>query len=130
MVTTFLLFEIDKDLDAWILSMCLAVFVPHFFVKEHPTFRYLRVFLAIQRWSSGPSPHCGVARQRCLSSSRTRRVLWPGRRLVEVDKEGLVYIDGLWHSVLFRDDDREAKSTENGTSQDADCHLAVSRPQG
>ena len=51
---------------------------------------------------------------RAGSSVSALRTEFYGRDgVVEVDDQGRVFIDGLWHSVLFRDDDLEAKSREN-----------------
>jgi spermidine synthase len=112
LATTFLLFEIDKDLDAWILSMCLAVFIPYFYAREQPTFRWARVFNTLA--GAGLALVLLVAAARVGPNASAQRAEFYGRDgVVEIDRNNLVYIDGLWHSVLYRDNDRRAKQQEN-----------------
>jgi spermidine synthase len=112
LITTFVLFEIDKDLNAWIISLGLAAFALHFLAREKLQRRVWRlnafvavvlaVFLVRVSLGSGMVTTPG-------------RVEFYGRDgVVEIyPSNNYVYIDGLWHSVLYRDDDQQIKNTEN-----------------
>ena len=111
LVTTFILFEIDKDLNAWILSLGLAAFAPHFLAKEQQRPSLWRVgALAVAVLAL---VLLRVSMDSGVVTTRQRTEFYGRDGVVEVDRRNnYVYIDGLWHSVLYRDDDRRAK--ENG----------------
>lgn len=112
LITTFALFEIDKDLNAWILALGLAAFAPHFWAQE-------------RTWRPGWWLNATVAAAMSVFLLRATAgsgvVTPPGRTefygrdgVVEIDhRNNYVYIDGLWHSVLYRDEDRKAKDQDN-----------------
>lgn len=110
LITTFVLFQIDKDLNAWILSVALAAFAPHFLAQEGRSLTVSRlttlgvVALAVILLRAGEGS--GVVRT-------PLRTEYYGREgVVEVDRSNRVFIDGLEHSVLYMDQDVEAKNTE------------------
>jgi spermidine synthase len=111
-ITTFALFEIDKDLNAWILSLGLLAFAPHVWAQQ-------------RLWQPGWRLNVPVAAAMCVFllraaadsgvvTTRERTEFYGRDGVVEVDRRNsYVYIDGLWHSVLYRDEDRKAKEQEN-----------------
>ena len=112
LITTFVLFEIDKDLNAWILSLGLAAFAPHFLKKEQQrpliwrlnalAVAVLAVFLLRVSADAG------------IVTTQQRTEFYGRDGVVEIDhRNNYVYIDGLWHSVLYRDEDRRAKDDNN-----------------
>lgn len=110
LATTFLLFEVDPDTGAWLLAAALLLPWPHFLADEHRSVPHrparlsvLLVFLVA----------CSLALGRTGPVPRLGQIEFHGREgVVEVRRDGRVYIGGLWHSQLFRDDDEVAKSSE------------------
>lgn len=111
LVMTLLLFERDNAVDAWVLSAILLAFVPfhgqregHLSRSRLASFATLGLLLFVilagfQR--SGPI------------LSALRQEFYGRDGVVEITRDGRVFIGGLWHSVLFRDGDLAAKRTEN-----------------
>jgi spermidine synthase len=111
LITTFVLFEIDKDLNAWILSLGLVAFAPHFWAQQklwQPGWRLNALVAAMCVFLLRAAADSGVV------TTQERTEFYGRDGVVEIDRRNnYVYIDGLWHSVLYRDDDRKAKDQEN-----------------
>ena len=99
----------------WVLAAGLAAFVPWLHGREDERSPFAR------------RPSAGIALGAALPAlavvigllgagpvARGGRVEFDGRDgVVEIEAGGRVFIDGLWHSVLFRDGDLAVKRTPN-----------------
>jgi spermidine synthase len=111
LVMTLVLFELDMNVDAWILALCLLAFVPLHATREGLIRRHAVASAAAAALLLAVVG-LGLLRSGRLLTAKTEEFY--GRDgVVEIERNGNVMINGLWHSVLFRDDDRAAKHREN-----------------
>lgn len=118
LVTTFVLFEIDKDIDAWILAAGLVVFLPYFWRWRGEAELPARMSPGVRNATLAAAAVLVLAVALGLGRagpirSKAFLELYGHDGVVEVSNDGRVYINGLWHSVLFRDDNAGAKRSEN-----------------
>ncbi len=111
LVMTLLLFERDESIDAWILSASLLAFVPFHAAREGLLGRH-KVATTAATLVLAAVVLTGVLRSGPVLASG-RQAFYGRDGVVEIARDGRVFIGGLWHSVLFRDDDQAAKRTEN-----------------
>ncbi len=113
---TYILFELHVDTGGMLLAAALAFLVPFVLGTEGDRAPLTRVRLT--RFS--------IVAQTCLLVSILAMVVLkvPSRRgpflefsgrdgVVEITRDGRVFIGGLWHSMLFRDGDDSGSSSEN-----------------
>jgi MFS family permease len=111
-ITTFVLFEFEHDLVAWIVSLGLFAFAPYFWVLDGGR-------ESLGRWAGCVTVvvMLGVLWHGLSRGSHVRNrayVEFHGRDgVVEVDSDRRVLIDGLSHSLLYRDKERVTKNLEN-----------------
>ena len=113
LATTFVLFEFDKEIDAWLIAFGLLLFVPYFYSKVNPAFRHARAFTGLLLMVGALLLGASLLRLGQPTFSAQRVEFYGRDGVVEVAPNNWVYIDGLWHSVLFRDNDLAAKNGEN-----------------
>lgn len=111
LVMTLLLFERDNAVVAWILGAGLLAFVPFHGMREGHLNRSRPASLAIAGLLLFVLL-AGVLRSGPVVSAQ-RQEFYGRDGVVEITPDGRVFIGGLWHSVLFRDESVAAKKSEN-----------------
>jgi spermidine synthase/MFS family permease len=111
LMMTLLLFERDMSVDAWVLGAGLLVLIPYHAAREGliPSHKLPSVGTAVVLVAV---VYASIVRSGPVLSDR-RQVFYGRDGVVEIARDGRVFIGGLWHSVLFRDDDDAMKMTEN-----------------
>jgi spermidine synthase len=116
LLTTLVLFEMSTNIDAWILVAGMLGPLPYFW------FQHRNERDGIPSWTMSSLSRLGLLVVALLmywrlAEPRIQETSFEGfygrTGVVEIASNGNVLIDGLWHSVLFRDDNLPARRNPN-----------------
>ncbi|MEM6793439.1 MAG: fused MFS/spermidine synthase, partial [Acidobacteriota bacterium] len=113
LAATFVLFTFDKDLGAWVLAAGLLLFVPFFLGREGPASlgrRQLGIASAIAVTVFVSLLMVGLAQSGPVRSAQMIQ-FFGSDGVVEVTPDRRVLINGLEHSLLYRDDDERMRAS-------------------